>query len=60
MLRLVLIALVCALTLPATADAARRELPRGWLGVVVDGPMTDPAFAQAPAEWDRLASSGYY
>src|SRR3954447_4437569 len=58
MLRLVLIALVCALALPTTADAARREVPRGWLGVVVDGPMTDPAFAQAPAEWDRLASSG--
>src|SRR4051812_32364018 len=56
--RLVLIALVCALALPTTADAARREVPRGWLGVVVDGPMTDPAFAGAPSEWDLLASSG--
>jgi hypothetical protein len=58
MLRLVLIALVCALALPTAAEAARREVPRGWLGVVVDGPMTDPAFAQAPAEWDLLATSG--
>ena len=58
MLRVVLLALVCALVLPAGADAARREVPRGWLGVVVDGPMTDPAFAQAPAEWDLLAASG--
>jgi hypothetical protein len=58
MLRVVLLAVVCVLALPAGADAARREVPRGWLGVVVDGPMTDPAFAQAPAEWDRLAGSG--
>jgi hypothetical protein len=58
MLRVVLLALVCALAFPAGADAARREVPRGWLGVVVDGPMTDPAFAQAPAEWDTLAGSG--
>src|SRR3954464_15002197 len=58
MLRVVLLALVCALAAPAGADAARREVPRGWLGVVVDGPMTDPAFAQAPAEWDLLASNG--
>jgi hypothetical protein len=58
MLRLVLIALVCALTLPATSEAARREVPRGWLGVVVDGPMTDPAFAGQASEWDLLAGSG--
>jgi hypothetical protein len=56
--RLVLLALVCALVLPASAAAARREVPRGWLGVVVDGPMTDPAFGQATGEWDSLASSG--
>ena len=58
MLRLVLIAFVCVLVFPAGADAARREVPRGWLGVVVDGPMTDPSFAQAPGEWDLLAASG--
>ena len=56
--RLVLIALVCVLALPTTAEAARRQVPRGWLGVVVDGPMTDPAFAGAAGEWDLLAGSG--
>jgi polysaccharide biosynthesis protein PslG len=58
MVRAVLLALVVALVLPAGADAARRQVPHGWLGVVVDGPMTDPAFAQAAPEWDRLAGSG--
>jgi hypothetical protein len=58
MRRLVLLTLVCVLAFPAGADAARREVPRGWLGVVVDGPMTDPSFAQAPGEWDMLAGSG--
>jgi hypothetical protein len=56
--RLVLIALVCVLAFPTGAEAARREVPRGWLGVVVDGPMTDPAFTGAGAEWDLLAGSG--
>lgn len=59
MLRTVLIALSVALALPAGADAARRQVPHGWLGVVVDGPLIEPAFAaQAPAEWDRMAASG--
>lgn len=58
MLRVVLLALVLALMVPATADAARRHVPQGWLGVVVDGPLIEPGFAQADAEWDRLASSG--
>ncbi|HWK27104.1 MAG TPA: glycosyl hydrolase [Solirubrobacter sp.] len=58
MLRVVLVALAALLAVPVTADAARREVPRGWLGVVADGPMTDPAFSAAPAEWDRLAGSG--
>jgi len=60
-LRVVLLALVVALALPAGADGARRQVPRGWLGVVVDGPMTDPTFTQAGRagpEWDRLAGSG--
>ena len=30
----------------------------GWLGVVVDGPLITPGFAQADAEWDRMATSG--
>ena len=58
MLRAVLIALALALAVPATAGAARREVPRGWLGVVVDGPLIEPGFAAAAPEWDRLAGSG--
>jgi hypothetical protein len=58
MLRIVLVALVVALALPAGADAARREVPRGWLGVVVDGPLIERDFAEAGSEWDRLAGSG--
>ena len=58
MLRAVLVVLVFALAVPATAGAARREVPRGWLGVVVDGPLIEPGFADAAPEWDRLAGSG--
>jgi len=50
--------LLLALAVPATADAAKREVPRGWLGVVVDGPLNDPAYAPAAAEWDSMAGSG--
>ena len=41
----------------ATADAAPRRVPRGWLGVVADGPLTRPGAAMN-AEWDLLAGSG--
>ena len=50
--------LLTVLLLPATADAAKRQVPRGWLGVVVDGPLNDPAYAAAPGEWDQMAGSG--
>ena len=33
-------------------------MPREWLGVVVDGPLNDPAYAAAPGEWDQMAGSG--
>jgi hypothetical protein len=58
MLRAVLFTFVLVLLLPAGADAARRQVPQGWLGVVVDGPLIEPDFAQAAPEWDRLAGSG--
>jgi hypothetical protein len=53
MLRL---AVLLCLLLPTTASAAPRKVPRGWLGVVADGPMTAPGFPQR--EWDLLAGSG--
>jgi hypothetical protein len=55
MRRAVLVIVLLALAVPSAADAARREVPRGWLGVVADGPLLDPAYA---AEWDRLAGAG--
>jgi hypothetical protein len=58
MLRAVLLTLVLALAAPTVADAASRQVPQGWLGMVVDGPMIEPDFAQAAPEWDRLAGSG--
>jgi hypothetical protein len=55
--RRALLALLFVLLLAAPAGAARREVPRGWLGVVADGPLTKDGFA-ADGEWDLLAGSG--
>jgi len=40
---------------PAPA-AAERSVPRGWLGVIADGPLT--AGGALDEEWDLMASSG--
>jgi hypothetical protein len=53
-----LLLLLTALLIPTTAHAAKRQVPRGWLGVVVDGPLNDPAYPAAGGEWDRMAGSG--
>ncbi len=57
MRRTLLLLLVLTFALPASADAARRQVPHGWLGVVVDGPLLEPSFVGNP-EWDNLAGSG--
>jgi len=44
--------------LAAPASAAKREVPKGWLGVVVDGPLIESSFTSAASEWDRMAISG--
>jgi hypothetical protein len=49
--------LVAALSLLVGAAPASAKVPRDWLGVMVDGPMTDPAF-DAGDEWQRLGDSG--
>ena len=51
---LALLALAAAV-LPATA-AAGRSVPRGWLGVIADGPLTSGG--PMDGEWDLMASSG--
>jgi hypothetical protein len=52
---LVLAALCAALSLAAPAQA--RSVPRGWLGVQADGPLTEPGNAFA-SEWGLMAASG--
>ena len=52
---LVLAALCAALLLAAPAQA--RSVPRGWLGVQADGPLSEPGNAFA-SEWGLMAASG--
>jgi hypothetical protein len=40
--------------LAAPAEGARRQVPQGWLGVTVDGPVSP----YKPGEWNRMAASG--
>jgi hypothetical protein len=54
MLRAVVLAVAVFLVCAAPAAAG---VPRNWIGVVADGPMTDPA-ADRAAEWTLLADSG--
>jgi hypothetical protein len=56
MLRLLAAMLLALCLAPATA-AAERSVPRGWLGVIADGPMTREG-ALVDGEWDLMASSG--
>lgn len=48
---------LAALAWPAAGHAAQRQVPRGWLGVMADGPLLDSS-AGSGAEWDLLAASG--
>ena len=41
-----------------TADAAKRTVPIGWLGVIADGPLTLPGAGAFESEWDRMAADG--
>jgi Glycosyl hydrolase catalytic core len=54
MLRAVALAAFLSLLAAAPAGAA---VPRDWLGVMADGPLTDPA-ADRASEWALLARSG--
>jgi Glycosyl hydrolase catalytic core len=51
------LALLCALALLLAAPSAHAAVPRDWLGVVADGPLTDPA-RDHDGEWDLVADSG--
>jgi hypothetical protein len=54
--RLAGLAVLVALLAAAPAQAAKRQVPRGWLGVVADGPLME-GLPSGP-EWDLLAASG--
>ncbi|HWT23160.1 MAG TPA: hypothetical protein VN213_06610, partial [Solirubrobacteraceae bacterium] len=55
---LALLAVLLAVLAAAPAAAAPREVPRGWLGVVVDGPLIAPGADALAGEWDRMAAAG--
>jgi hypothetical protein len=50
-------AVVAMIALLAAAAPAAAQVPRDWLGVVADGPLTDPA-VHRESEWDLLGDSG--
>jgi hypothetical protein len=52
---LLLAALLALAMLPATATA--RDVPRGWLGVHADGPLTEPGNG-LDAEWAEIGAAG--
>src|SRR5688572_18068056 len=54
--RLVLLCLLPALLAAPPAAAAERTVPRGWLGVVADGPLTQRD--DVAGEWDLMAGAG--
>src|SRR5688572_20750380 len=58
MRRPVLLAVLILLVAAADASAAARQVPRGWLGAVVDGPLTGAQAAALGGEWDLMAASG--
>jgi hypothetical protein len=57
-MRAVGVAVLLAVLAAAPAQAAKRQVPRGWLGVVADGPLMEGPPDTAQTEWDLLAQSG--
>jgi len=57
MLRALALAAFLSLLVAVPATARTPQVPRNWLGMAADGPMTDPAQDQE-REWDLLAGSG--
>ncbi len=54
MLRLLVVLVACLLAAPAAASA---KVPKGWLGVIADGPLTRQG-AALDGEWDLMRDSG--
>jgi hypothetical protein len=49
--------LLCLLAALPTAAQAKRSVPKGWLGTMVDGPMTVPG-AAVDGDWRLMSKSG--
>ena len=56
--RVLPLAFLLAALVAMPAHAAKREVPRGWLGVDADGPLMEGFAGPADTEWDMLAGSG--
>jgi hypothetical protein len=56
--RLLPFAVALLALLPATAQGASRQVPRGWLGMDADGALMQGAYGTPAGEWDLLAGSG--
>jgi hypothetical protein len=58
--RATLLLLVAAVLLAAapSAEAAPRQVPQGFFGVVWDGPLTDAPESLQESQWDAMAVSG--
>jgi len=56
--RVLPLAFLLAALVAMPAHAAKREVPRGWLGVDADGPLMEGFSGPADTEWDMLAGSG--
>jgi hypothetical protein len=48
--------LVALFALVAPAQAAKRSVPQGWLGVMADGPAIEPSYFDS--EWDGMVAAG--
>jgi hypothetical protein len=55
--RLVVVGAALAALLVGAVPADARSVPRGWLGVQADGPLTEPG-NPFTSEWDLMRSSG--
>jgi hypothetical protein len=53
-----LVAVMLAALAATPAHAAKRQVPRGWLGMDADGPLMEGFGGSSSAEWNMLAGSG--
>ena len=57
-LMLTVVSTLVVLAAAPVAAAQRPSVPRGWLGVTADGPLTGPDAPRFAGEWDRIRTAG--